>query len=67
MNNTSRKLKHKEPIRSSFPKPILTKVHGEVITRQMTDEEWEKYGPKSEVKRNGNHYMTRPSKKDKKK
>ncbi|AIQ61845.1 hypothetical protein PSTEL_00565 [Paenibacillus stellifer] len=62
MNNSSRKLKHKEPIRSSFPKPILTKVHGEVTTRQMTEEDWAKYGPKSDIKRHGNHYMARPKK-----
>lgn len=63
MNNTSRKLKHKQPILSSLPPPVRETVHGECFTRKMTDEDWDKYGPRNEVTRKGNHYMHRQKKK----
>lgn len=50
------------PVVSSFPPPNRETVHGECITRKMTDEDWAKYGPRNDVKRNGNHYMMRKPK-----
>lgn len=50
------------PVVSSFPPPNRQTVHSECTTRAMTAEVWEKYVPKSDLKRKGNHYLT-PKKK----
>ncbi|MNW67394.1 hypothetical protein D3C74_459760 [compost metagenome] len=46
------------PVVSSFPPPNRQTVHSECITTPMTAEDWAKHGPKSDLKRKGNHYMT---------
>lgn len=45
------------PVVSSFPPPNRATCYSEPVTRQMTAEDWEKYGPKSDLQRKGNHYM----------
>jgi hypothetical protein len=58
----SQQKKHKRitpmPLLSSFPPPTRATCYSEPVTRQMTAEDWAKYGPKSDLKRKGNHYMT---------
>lgn len=46
------------PVVSSFPPPNRMSVHSEPITRKMTEEDWEKYGPYNPTPRNKNHYMS---------
>ncbi|WP_143192376.1 hypothetical protein [Paenibacillus sp. P32E] len=46
------------PVVSSFSPPNRETCHSEPITWKMTEEDWAKYGPKSDLKRKGNHYMT---------
>lgn len=46
------------PVVSSFPPPNRETMHSECTTRKMTATDWEKYGPKSDLKRKGNHYLT---------
>lgn len=47
------------PVVSSFSPPNRETCHSECVTWKMTAEDWDKYGPKSDLKRKGNHYMTR--------
>lgn len=59
---TSAQKKHRRispmPVVSSFPPPNRATVHSEPITRKMTDEDWEKYGPLNPTPRSKSHYMS---------